>query len=594
MTTQTIQLQSVGHVEAVAACEMKAGDVRMYNFGSTSTIVKVIEKSAKTLSVIEYSVSSDSYYMYDLRKTTLVAIVESGKDVSEHKPQQINHRKLGMVDVSEYFPIVEEVATIEETTQEKIEVESITFNWSESYQVEEGQTVKTFSEAEQIIFNIASHKTSGGYDKTNFTITWKDGHTYTGRIDVLSSYTSGQELKKHVEAHCLYFAGMAKQSNMEQYKNNLRAFGITEEDQKEYRLFLDTYLLEDIETTLEPELATIEEVEVNTESTNEIIGYIVTESEEKQTATFYQINAELNGVEIYFDSKPSEEVRNQMKVLKFRWARNKGCWYAKQSDDAISLAKQLAKEVDQVANESPLSYPEIEINDKTDSKYTIPQSLIDREHDSNWIFRKEKKDYNKEIQDYFTECNEKVLEVISTTKNEYYIFKLKEALQRFKKNYHAQYVKYLTTKGNNPSWAVTGRAGRNMSKYNKDMDRQDNIMMELASLPEEFNSLISKYKNKIKKDKLNKEKQQLQEAIQQGLPELKFKAVTKEMDLYDNGITVKSRFYEYEYYSIVKVWGAFRVYYKGKEIHSTKSNGTLKQAKEYVAYLVQQDQQKAV
>lgn len=38
-------------------------------------------------------------------------------------------------------------------------------------------------------------------------------------------------------------------------------------------------------------------------------------------------NAQFNSKEIYFDGKPSEEVRNALKALRFRWHNAKKCWY---------------------------------------------------------------------------------------------------------------------------------------------------------------------------------------------------------------------------------------------------------------------------
>lgn len=38
-------------------------------------------------------------------------------------------------------------------------------------------------------------------------------------------------------------------------------------------------------------------------------------------------NAQFNSKEIYFTGKPSEEVRNALKALKFRWHGIKKCWY---------------------------------------------------------------------------------------------------------------------------------------------------------------------------------------------------------------------------------------------------------------------------
>lgn len=53
----------------------------------------------------------------------------------------------------------------------------------------------------------------------------------------------------------------------------------------------------------------------------------------------YRLNEEKHGVEIFFDSKPAEEIRNRMKAAGFRWG--KGYWYAKQNAERIALAEEL-------------------------------------------------------------------------------------------------------------------------------------------------------------------------------------------------------------------------------------------------------------
>lgn len=40
-------------------------------------------------------------------------------------------------------------------------------------------------------------------------------------------------------------------------------------------------------------------------------------------------NEEHNGLEIYFDEKPSEEIRSALKEIKFRWHGMKKCWYGR-------------------------------------------------------------------------------------------------------------------------------------------------------------------------------------------------------------------------------------------------------------------------
>lgn len=53
------------------------------------------------------------------------------------------------------------------------------------------------------------------------------------------------------------------------------------------------------------------------------------------------LNNELNGVELYFNGKPSQEVREEMKINGFRWNGKKVCWYAKQNNKTIALADKL-------------------------------------------------------------------------------------------------------------------------------------------------------------------------------------------------------------------------------------------------------------
>lgn len=58
----------------------------------------------------------------------------------------------------------------------------------------------------------------------------------------------------------------------------------------------------------------------------------------------YKLNKDKNGVEIKFTEKPSEKVRAKLKELGFRWSNYSGVWYAKQSEETIAFAKELASE----------------------------------------------------------------------------------------------------------------------------------------------------------------------------------------------------------------------------------------------------------
>lgn len=57
-----------------------------------------------------------------------------------------------------------------------------------------------------------------------------------------------------------------------------------------------------------------------------------------------KINPEHNGIELYFDEKPSAAIRTQMKSEGFRWHGVKKFWYAKQTPSRLKLAAKLSGE----------------------------------------------------------------------------------------------------------------------------------------------------------------------------------------------------------------------------------------------------------
>ena len=77
----------------------------------------------------------------------------------------------------------------------------------------------------------------------------------------------------------------------------------------------------------------------------------------------YTINTELGGIEITFDEKPSDEVREEMKSAGFRWHKVKKVWYAKQNAERIRLAERLAIHVENEVTPEPLEIPPDEFVD---------------------------------------------------------------------------------------------------------------------------------------------------------------------------------------------------------------------------------------
>ena len=53
-------------------------------------------------------------------------------------------------------------------------------------------------------------------------------------------------------------------------------------------------------------------------------------------------NKDMDGIELYFNDKPSEQIRNILKSNKFRWHGKKKMWYAKITDERKNLVEQMA------------------------------------------------------------------------------------------------------------------------------------------------------------------------------------------------------------------------------------------------------------
>lgn len=81
-----------------------------------------------------------------------------------------------------------------------------------------------------------------------------------------------------------------------------------------------------------PAIETTEEVKETVNSTGE------NEVAETNDNVTVKLNEELNGVELYFSGKPSEEIREQLKANGFRWSK-RGFWYAKQNTKTLAYIK---------------------------------------------------------------------------------------------------------------------------------------------------------------------------------------------------------------------------------------------------------------
>ena len=66
------------------------------------------------------------------------------------------------------------------------------------------------------------------------------------------------------------------------------------------------------------------------------------EPEPKESPVEIFINEQLKGIELKFKSRPSEEVRAELKATGWRWHHKKACWYAKNDPSHMEKAREIA------------------------------------------------------------------------------------------------------------------------------------------------------------------------------------------------------------------------------------------------------------
>ena len=88
----------------------------------------------------------------------------------------------------------------------------------------------------------------------------------------------------------------------------------------------------------------------------------------------YERNREKNGIEIYFDGKPSDDVSAELKGNRWRWFPSKRCWYTRYSADSELLAKRLCEE-QAVATPKPAAGSTRSPQRETTATRSVPSTL---------------------------------------------------------------------------------------------------------------------------------------------------------------------------------------------------------------------------
>ena len=330
------------------------------------------------------------------------------------------------------------------------------------------------------------------------------------------------------------------------------------------------------------------------------VSEVVEEKQEiKETIEDIKIvlNEEKNGVEIHFNGKPGEDVRNNLKANGFKWSKYNKCWYAKQSEETLNFANSLANTTEEEIKQVSAEYKEEkekEINSKLKElnindidSYVVDAELSRRENE-NGFFRKNDINHTKVIQDYLLQANNEILNVLENCNDKNIEYRLKIALQRFKRDYFNNYIKELQHKANNPSWAITGRAGRNVNKDQKMNNRYNKLLLNADEIVNKLNKAIDRAENDIRKQ----HKQELENIINNtNIENYSFTRCKKKYNfnatnnIFNNADTeISMTTYNNEYF-IFKNWGKFRIYTnEGVEVGNRDS---LKDAKKYVVMLLE-------
>ena len=208
-------------------------------------------------------------------------------------------------------------------------------------------------------------------------------------------------------------------------------------------------------------------------------------------------NSDKKGIEVKFKEKPKRELLEQLKFNGFRWSKKQELWYAKDTEEGRRFIEQFIDEAIHDKFNSSIEYPVIDIEDI--ESYVVDERLSKRENEGHWIFRSEEKDHQSILRKRMRGYNDALLSVLEGCTDEHTIYKAKKWLQSFKKRYYKWFINELSLKANNPSWAVTGRAGRNINKDRRYNDRMDNLMKEYTKLSDEFTMQIQKISRDSKK-----------------------------------------------------------------------------------------------
>lgn len=220
--------------------------------------------------------------------------------------------------------------------------------------------------------------------------------------------------------------------------------------------------------------------------------------------------------------------------------------------------------------------------------FIISEDIIKKEND-NSLFRRGNLDHNQNLTNYYNALEQELIDDFSNIENIKYIDKAIGYYKTFKQNYFNITVKILNHKANNPSWAVTGRSGLNINRYNKMNDRYNNMLIESSRLVEEYKNKIANIKHDIKKEKRLKFINKLESYSDvKGFSKSKVNINIRSIqDIFNNSNSEVNCYIKNNLY-IIKHWGSWKVYSNNGNLVKAPVNTflSLKDAKKLVNYLI--------
>lgn len=217
-----------------------------------------------------------------------------------------------------------------------------------------------------------------------------------------------------------------------------------------------------------------------------------TENQESNTTCKVNFNEDKNGIELSFSDKPSQEIRDNIKELGFRWSKFNKIWYAKDTEAIREKLKEIGllnADNKEVATDN-LNVNVLTLEDIDNLEIKINEADAKRSKE-NMSFSDYKE--NSATNEYNS--------IIDNIKNDIIESNLSDNINvlRLFKRYKVQYANWLNKHYRNGAGHVSvmicGAGHYNMKKHNAYLDREGKLWEEYNKI-NELKEKIYRYINK--------------------------------------------------------------------------------------------------